>query len=117
MVRTAASMTGVKNGRNSLTKWTSRMKNTPKKNIRKKSLRSLGFSLSVMESVTLSFLRGGFGPFAVGADQVHQALVRHFHGDAFLHAFFADVEVDLSRASADIAEVRVRHLSGAVHDA
>ena len=51
------------------------------------------------------------------ADEVHEAVHGIGFGDVELDGGLADVEVDLAGRAAHVAEVRVRHLAGAVHDA
>jgi len=50
-------------------------------------------------------------------DQVDEAVEGLGGGDVILHAFLADVEGDFAGCAADVAEVGVGHLAGAVHDA
>ena len=56
------------------------------------------------------------GPLAVGFDELDETRVGFGGGDAFFDAGFADVEIDLSRGAADVAEVGVGHLARAVDD-
>src|ERR1017187_8588966 len=56
-------------------------------------------------------------PLAKFPDEVHQAVNGFRFGYVELHGCLADVEVDLARRAADIAEVRVRHFARAVHNA
>ena len=58
----------------------------------------------------------GFNPFTVFLDQIDQAVECFSGGDVILHAFFADVEIDLGGCAADVAEISVGHLAGPVHD-
>ena len=57
------------------------------------------------------------GPFPVLLDQVHQAVHGFRFGNVELHYGLSDVEVDLARRAADVAEIRIRHLARAIHDA
>ena len=50
-------------------------------------------------------------------DEIHQAVHGFRFGDVELDRCFADVEVDLAGCAADVAEIRVRHLTGAIYDA
>jgi hypothetical protein len=50
-------------------------------------------------------------------DQVDQTIERFVLGNVELHCSFTDVEVHLAGSSADIAEVGVSHLPGAIDDA
>mmetsp|Transcript_37272 Transcript_37272/g.96273 ORF Transcript_37272/g.96273 Transcript_37272/m.96273 type:complete len:251 (-) Transcript_37272:100-852(-) len=59
----------------------------------------------------------GLDPLAVLVDELHERIHSLLRGDSALHAVVADVEVHLAHAAADVAEVRVRHLARAVHDA
>ena len=66
------------------------------------------------------FARGTFlrlGPLAMLTDEVHQAVHGFRLGNVEFHRCLADVEVDLARRAADVAEVRIRHFAWAVHDA
>lgn len=56
-------------------------------------------------------------PPAVFFDQVHEALDGFLLGDVELHGGLADVEIDLAGGSADVAEVGIGHLAGAIHNA
>ena len=60
---------------------------------------------------------GKVDPAAVFANEVDEALVSVGGGDVAGYHFFADEEGDLVLAPADVAEVGVGHLAGAVHDA
>ena len=55
-------------------------------------------------------------PLAVGFDELDEFGVGFFEGDIFLHAVFADVEIDFAGRASDISKIRVGHLAGAVHD-
>src|SRR5208283_1979271 len=57
------------------------------------------------------------GPFAMLADQVHQAVHGFRLGNVELHGRLADVKVDLARRAPDVPEIRVRHFARAVDDA
>ena len=50
-------------------------------------------------------------------DQVHQPLHGLLFGDVELHRGLADVKIDFVRRPTDVAEVRVSHFTGTVHDA
>src|SRR5690606_17245639 len=56
-------------------------------------------------------------PFAVLADEGDEAVVGLVLGQVILHAGLADVEIDFSGSAADVAEIGVGHLAGAVYDA
>ena len=55
--------------------------------------------------------------FPTHLDELHQRVAGALHGDGALDHLLAHVQVDLAGGAADVAEVRVRHLAGAVHDA
>src|SRR2546430_12480956 len=40
-----------------------------------------------------------------------------FRSDVELHRGLANVKIDLARRAADVAEIRIRHLAGTIHDA
>ncbi len=61
--------------------------------------------------------RRGLHPAVVPFNQFDQLLVGLLGGDVFLDAVLPDVEVDAARTAADVAEVGVGHLAGAVDDA
>mmetsp|Transcript_18965 Transcript_18965/g.48520 ORF Transcript_18965/g.48520 Transcript_18965/m.48520 type:complete len:498 (+) Transcript_18965:325-1818(+) len=56
-------------------------------------------------------------PLAILLDQLDKGVARLLVRDGTLHDRFADIEVDLARRAADVAEVGVGHLAGAVDDA
>ena len=59
---------------------------------------------------------GGVDPLAVLADEVLEALDGFGFGDIEFHRGLADVEIDLAGGAADVAEIGVGHLAGAVDD-
>jgi hypothetical protein len=67
--------------------------------------------------LTVSQRLVGIDPLAVLADEGDQAGVGVGLGDVVLDAVRPDVEVDFAGGAADVAEVGVGHLAGAVHDA
>src|SRR5439155_18495837 len=56
------------------------------------------------------------GPFPVLFNQVHQSLHRFRLGNVEVNCFLSNVEIDLSRCSADVTEIGVRHLARPIHD-
>src|SRR6266567_1840860 len=56
-------------------------------------------------------------PFAVLANQVHAPVHRLDFGDIEFNGGLADVEIDFARGAANVTEVGVRYLAGAIDDA
>ena len=56
-------------------------------------------------------------PLVVFLDEVNEAFHRFGFGDVKFDWRLADVEIDLVRRAAHVAEVRIRHFAGAIHDA
>src|SRR6478609_9632678 len=84
--------------------------------------RTLNFGISICRETALHRrrrrLRGRWlHPLAVLLDEVLQPLDGFVLRDVELHGLLADVEIDLPRGAADVAEIGVRHFAGAVHDA
>ncbi len=54
---------------------------------------------------------------ATHLDELHEHVTGAMHGNTTLDDLFSHVQVDLARRAADVAEVRVRHLTRTVYDA
>ena len=51
------------------------------------------------------------------ANQVLEPIDCFRFGDVELHRRFADVEIHFAGRAADVAEIRIRHFTGTIHDA
>src|SRR6516165_9020730 len=56
-------------------------------------------------------------PFPVLANQVFESIDGFGFGNIKFHRGLADVEIHFSRRAADVAEIRVGHFAGTVHNA
>src|SRR4029453_10382741 len=58
----------------------------------------------------------GFYPLTVFADQIFESIDCFCFGDVEFHGRFADVKIHFAGRAANVAEVRIGHFSGTVHD-
>ena len=63
------------------------------------------------------FLDFFFDPAVVVLDELNEFITRSFHRDTSLDDFLTDVQVNLTRSTTNITEIRIRHLTRTVDDA
>src|SRR5687768_15467496 len=80
-------------------------------------LRARTPALPSMRDQGCVLLQLGLNPLAMLANQIDEPLYGFTFGNVEFDRRLSNVEVDLARRSSDVAEIRVRHFAGSIHDA